>query len=80
MFSAKVTKDVNRLYLRILVVVANSMGHPFLIGFLLRKPRPASQAENDGEKDQSMQGARDYEREPHAEVVDLGISQLASLG
>ena len=70
-------KRVNRWCLRVLVVVANSMGHPLLVSFLLRESRSTCQAENDGEKHQSVQCPRNDEAEPHAEVVYLGDDHVS---
>lgn len=56
---------------RVFVIRPNGVRHPFFIGFLQRETRTTCIAEDNGEKNQSMERSRDDEREPHPEVIDL---------
>jgi len=61
-------------HLRILKIVPDGIRHPFLISFLLSKPWSSSKAKDDRQKYQTMQGSRDDESKPHAEVVYLWVA------
>jgi hypothetical protein len=55
----------------VLIVIANRIRHPFFIRFLQWEAWPSRNAEYDGEQNQAVEGSRDDEGQPHAEIIDL---------
>lgn len=65
------TRVWNLVNVRIIIVIPDGMRHPLFVGLLLGESSTTRQAENHRKQDEAMQCSRDYERQPHAEVIYL---------
>ena len=73
-YPSQVSKHVDaksRRRSRVFIISPDSVQHPLFVGLLQREARTTCIAEDNGEKNQSMERSRDDEREPHPEVIDL---------
>ena len=73
-YPSQISKPVNaksRRRSRVFIISPDSVRHPLFVGLLQREARTTCIAEDNGEKNQSMERSRDDEREPHPEVIDL---------
>jgi hypothetical protein len=62
--------------LRVLITTPDGSRHPLFVSFLQRKSWPTCEAENYWQKDETVEGPRNYEGEPHPEVIRLHAPEL----